>query len=141
MAKPKFNLSFRALRHLGVAAPVILALACGATLFAGYSAHNLWIQATRVEAKTIGHIEKSYLDEKALKPVIERLAQLSPDVTAVAAKDTLTLTSKDGYTAIVPALISLPSLAGNAAWETVSIQLSPAGYKAEVKAYVQQIKR
>lgn len=124
------------LRHLGVVAPLMLAVAVAATCAAGYAGKQL-AQAAGARAASV-RLVQAPAAAADLERVAERLASLSPDVQATVQGQALRVTAKEGsFPAWTHALVSLPGFDGQLVWRTQRLCVSDCGgpdYVAEVVA-------
>lgn len=124
------------LRHLGVVAPLMLAVAVAATCAAGYAGKQL-AQAAGARAAAV-RLVQAPAAAADLDRVAERLTALSPDVQASVQGQALRVTAKEGsFPAWTHALVSLPGLDGQLVWRTQRLCVADCGgadYVAEVVA-------
>lgn len=124
------------LRHLGVVAPVMLAVAVAATCAAGYAGKQL-AQAAGARAASVRLVQAPAAAQD-LERVAERLTALSPDVQASVQGQALRVVAKEGaFPAWVHSLASLPGLDGQLVWRTQRLCVADCGgpdYVAEVVA-------
>jgi hypothetical protein len=144
--KKLFELDFdlSTFQHIGLIAPLTLAIAVAATVATGYIGKRFVEQKAAVEAQV--QLTQVPVTQSELQQVAKKLQTLSPDLTIEVSGTSLLVQGKSGtYPLWSYALATVPGLDGKLVWNSRSICINSCGngmsYIADITANRQELRK
>lgn len=139
----ELDIDFSALRYIGLAAPLMLAVAVAATLGAGLAGKGLLEQKAAVAAQV--KLENPPATLQDMQLVATKLKALAPALKVEASSSALLISSNEegSYPVWSYAVASVPSLDDKYIWTTRSLCVNACGsgalYRVELVAATQKL--
>ncbi len=139
----EFDLDFAVVRHLGLSAPLALAVAVAATLGAGVAGKGLLEQKAAIAAQL--QLENPPATLQDMQLVATKLKALAPALKVEASSSALLISSNEegSYPVWSYAVASVPGLSEKYIWTTRNLCVNACGsgslYRAELVATTQQL--